>query len=139
MDGYMIARFTPGEAEHIYALPQVRHVADLADGNTFVAFNGELPYTIPTGGLILSVEQGAQEFLFPWVPKIRSKITDASTEHLALWTAATLPMFWPKGTQFAALGCDLVMTLGPAPIDGSPLWESYSERIMDKRLESVDA
>jgi len=140
MDGYMLARLTKGEAEHIYGLPQVRHVADLADGNTFVAFNGELPYTIPTGGLILSVEQGAQDFLFPLIPKIRSKIEDGSTEYLGLYTVAGLRNVpWPTDVQVSAVGLDLVLVLSTLPLRGEPLWASESLRIWDKRLESVDA
>lgn len=50
MDGYLVARLLPGEAEDIFAKPQVRHVAELADGSTFVAFDGDLPFV---GGMIL--------------------------------------------------------------------------------------
>src|SRR6185369_3469006 len=79
-DGYVIARLAPGEAEDIFSLPQVRHVADLADGNTFIAFDGELPYE---GGTVFEVED-----IFPLIPKIRSKISSDATEYLGLYTAA---------------------------------------------------
>jgi len=139
MDGYVIARLKPGEAEDIFALPQVRHVAELADGNTFIAFDGELPYE---GGTAFEVEP-AQNF-FPLVPKIRSRIKDPSTEYLGLYTAtafqaATGELANLRSLQLALVGLDLVLVLALVPLPGSPVWEAKSERILDKRLEGASA
>jgi hypothetical protein len=133
MDGYLIARLAPGEAEEIFAQQQVRHVAELADGNTFVAFDGELPYA---GGMILEVEQGAQDYLFPLMPKIR-RVTpiDGRTEYLALYTVKELLSANNPVLQVSAIGCDLVLVLADRPTRGTPVWASHSERILDKRLE----
>jgi hypothetical protein len=137
MDGYILARIPWSEAEDIFSLPQVRHVAELADGNTFIAFDGELPYE---GGTVFEVEQGAQDYLFPLIPKIRSKIADASTEYLGLYTApefrtAADNLKRLPSLQVAAVGLDLVLVLALAPLRGDMLWESRSERMLDKRLE----
>jgi hypothetical protein len=144
MDGYILARIPWSEAQDIFSLPQVRHVAELADGNTFIAFDGELPYE---GGTVFEIEQGAQD-LFPFVPKIRSRITDASTEYLGLYTAAEFrQLLFPIWTtedgtwahQVAMVGCDLVLVLTLHPLPGDPVWQSKSERMLDKRLEFTTA
>lgn len=141
MDGYVIARLKPGEAEDIFALPQVRHVAELADGNTFIAFDGDLPYE---GGTVFEFEAGAQALLFPLVPKIRSKIDSDATEYLGLYSAAGLQAAagrlstWPS-VQLALVAPDLALVLAFSPLPGYPIWESKSERIWDKRLEGASA
>jgi hypothetical protein len=135
MDGYVIARLRQGEAEEIFAKPQVRHVAELADGNTFIAFDGELPYE---GGTVFEFELDAG---IPLVPKIRSKIVDASTEYLGLYTAARFAAapLMPGSDQVSLVGLDLVMVLSPTPLQGDLVWASKSERIWDKRLEVAPA
>jgi hypothetical protein len=134
MDGYVIARLAPGEAESIYALPQVRHVAELEDGNTFVAFDGDVPCAV---GTILEVEAGAQDFLFPLMPKIRRVAPIAgATEYLGLYTTAGFVHAPLAVMQVSAVGLDLVLALADKPLGGSPIWSSYSESIRDKRLEA---
>jgi len=134
MDGYVLARIPWSEAEDIFSLPQVRHVAELADGNTFIAFDGELPYE---GGTVFEVEQGAQDYLFPLIPKIRSKIADASTEYLGLYDVVEFQHLYRTQTmQITVVGLDLQLVLDTRPIEGAaPVWQSESTRMLDKRLE----
>lgn len=131
MNGYVIAILRPGEAEEVFAKPQVRHVAEMSDGTTFVAFDGDVPIA---RGMILEAEPVVDDI--PWArPQVRHTIKDDRPENIALYTAeeAVRVHLMPED-QVTFLMADLVLLLSYGVLGANALWSATSERILDKRL-----
>lgn len=129
MNGYVIARLMPGEAEYIFTKQQVRHVALMDDGTTFIAFDGEIPVET---GLILEVEDVKDSI--PWArPQVRSRIENDAPEYLGLY-AAEDALKLGVTEQMSVVAGDMVLLLSHSPLAGRTIWTAVSERIMDKRL-----
>lgn len=139
MNGYAIARLAPGEAEAVFELPRVRHVALMDDGTTFVAFDGDIPVQ---SGAILQYEEPTEASI-PWArPQVRRTIENDAPEYIALYApdeAERLTLF--DDDQVSLVAPDMVLVLSSEPLldraHSVPAWTACSERILDKRLQLV--
>lgn len=131
MNGYAIARLLPGEAEEIFAKDQVRHVALMDDGTTFIAFDGDIP--VERGTILENVEvsSGPNDR-----PQIRRTYIDDRPEFLALYTAdeaKDLRLLTDDQVSYVDPDMVLVLSFSPLEVTSNPIWSAQSEKIYDKR------
>lgn len=136
MNGYAIVRLGPDEVEEVFAKPQVRHVALMDDGTTFVAFDGDIPVQ---HGMILEVDTDVVEGSIPWArPQVRRTIIDDRPETIGLFTVAEARgLILSAAAQVSLVGPDLLLVLEYDSTDTDwpfVVWSATSERIYDKRL-----
>ncbi len=134
MDGYVVARLVPGEAEEIFAKDQVRHVALMDNGTTFIAFDGDIPVE---RGVIFENISGPSDR-----PQVRHNYIDDRPEFLALYTAEEakdLRLLASDQVSYVDADLVLVLSFSPLEVSSNPIWSATSEKIYDKRAELVTA
>jgi hypothetical protein len=141
MDGYLIT----GRAEDaVSAFPQdgVRHVAELDNGQGFLAFEGPMPIVADPFAQLL-IAQARPVLAFAKVRK-HGPLSADEVEHLAIVTPGyfSAELFLADVLAVSQLtdGLRLVSTTRRLDVGAEGCyWSATSTRIYDKRLEGVSA